>query len=226
MSIICMSTIASGVLISKALLFWGVNEPMIRYAIAVLSSYVAFFLLIYVWLRLHFDRPPKHSRDVLQTADGFVTAVDVGTSRPLHQALWIKGQGKFAGGGASSSWNSETSGGGVSSDSNTFSDLGDEAVIIVVIIGLLAAIFGSAGYLIYQAPEILFEAGFEVVLAAGLIRNSRQIQAEGWRYSIFKRTWWLCAIVLIAAMIFGSIIKHQCPEAASFAQYREFCWNK
>lgn len=116
------------------------------------------------------------------------------------------------------------SGGGSSSSKSSFDGLDvDEGIIFVLVIALVVAIVGSAGYLVYQAPEILFEAVFETALAAGMIKQARNMKSEGWHYVIFKRTWWLCAIVLVLAMTFGYMIKKACPEASSYSQYRHMC---
>jgi hypothetical protein len=233
MSLICLTTIATGILISKGILFFNLAEPMLRYGTAVLFSYGVFFALIYFWLRIHFgsDREASNESvlDIIDTMD----VGDVGAHKAISEGIWRGQGGQFSGGGASSSWVSSNEEAISSATESTrlksvvdFADFDEGVVIIVVFIAVLAAIIGSAGYLIYQAPEILFEAAFEVILAAGLVKQAKKMQSEGWFYSIFKRTWWLCAIVLVLAMTFGFVIKNQCPEASSFAQYRESCWNK
>jgi len=232
MSLICLTTIATGILISKGILFFNLAEPMIRYGTAVVSSYGVFFVLIYLWLRIHFGSRRETSNESDLDALDVVDLVDIGTSKTIPKDAWHGHGGQFSGGGASSSW--ESSKEGVVSSTKESTDLKeiaglgdfDEGIVIVFLIAALAAVFGSAGYIIYQAPEILFEAAFEVVLAAGLLRRAKKLRSEGWHYSIFKRTWWLFAIVLGVSMAFGFVIKNQCPEASSYAQYRELCWNQ
>lgn len=233
MSLICLTTVATGILISKSILFFDLAAPMIRYGTAVVFAYGVFFVLIYLWLKIHFgSRRETFYESAIDAADAIDTVhpIDIGTSKNMHGPAWHGHGGQFSGGGASSSW--ESSKEGVISSTKESADLKeiagvgdlDEGIVIVLIIAALAAVFGSAGYIIYQAPEILLEAAFEVVLAAGLLRRAKKLESEGWHYSIFKRTWWLFAIVLSVSMAFGFFIKHQCPEASSFAQYRELCW--
>lgn len=232
MSLICLTTIATGILISKGILLFNLAEPMIRYGTTVLFSYGVFFALIYIWLRIHFGRRRETShQEVLDSMDT-VNTIDIGTPKIDSEANWHGQGGQFSGGGANSSW--ESSKVAVDSSTKESSDLKgiaaggdfDEAIVIVLLIAVLSAIFGSAGYIVYQAPEILSEAAFEVILAGGLLRRAKDLQSEGWHYSIFRRTWWLFAIVLSVSMAFGFVIKNQCPAASSFAQYLELCWKQ
>lgn len=230
MSVICFLTIATGILVSKGILFFDLADPMIRYGIAVWSSYAVFFLLIYFWLMLYFGRrKPTHRESSLDAFDA-LDLVKIGPS-PLHRETWQGHGGQFSGGGASGSWDSgsESSSRATEVSPKDVARVGgdvDETIVIVLLIAVLAAIFGSAGYVIYYAPEILFDAAFEVVLATALLRRAKNVQREGWKYAIFKHTWWLFAIVLFVSMAFGFIMKKECPEAASFAQFRALCWDK
>ncbi len=232
MSLICLTTIAAGVLSSKVLLFFNLAEPMIRYGSAVLFSYVVFFVLIHFWLKLYFNRDKEKPSDDVMDGIEVVEIEDIGASRVGCDTASYEHGGNFSGGGARSSWEIRnegvTSPGEESADSKEVLSLGDidEGAIVILIIAAFAIVFGSAGFLIYQAPEILFEAAFEVVLAGGLLRQTKKMQSEGWHYSIFKRTWWLFALVLTVSMTFGFMMKKQCPDAFSFAQFRDLCWKQ
>lgn len=231
MSLICLLTIASGILLSKTFLYFQLSNPALRYFLAVLFSYGLFFGLIYIWLRWHFG--PKDSIDAEPAFDGvdFFTSGDPGIH--LSGGTWNGGGGQFSGGGASGSWDSSaqstlTSSSGESSifkeASSSAGDL-DEGIIVLLIIAVLVAVFGGTFYIIYQAPEILFEAAFEALLVASMMRRAKKMESEGWAFSILKRTWIPFAIVLVLATSFGYLIKTQCPEAISFAQYRTMCWE-
>ncbi|WP_413289231.1 hypothetical protein [Bdellovibrio sp. HCB337] len=218
MSVICFLTIAGGVLFSKALLYFSFSHMALRYGFAVLFSYGVFFGLVYLWLRWYFGSPSTSSDgnfvDVIDLADA-PSRIDI----PPPQ--WSGQGGQFSGGGASGSWGS-----GSSSSSSSGADLDlDDGMVIILLLAFIAMISGSAIYLVYQAPEILLEAGFEVLLVAGVVRNAKRMQAEGWAYSIFKRTWVAFGLVLLIAVLFGMGIKHECPQAISFADYRALCWD-
>lgn len=222
MSLICFLTIASGVLFSKILLGFDLSIPALRYSLSVLFSYVAFFLLVYLWLRWQFGAPTRRrydeSLDVIDVLDAVETP-----SLNMPEAKWTGSGGGFSGGGSSGSWADSSSSLGEDAASSV-GDI-DEAIVLVILVAVIAAISGSTLYVVYYAPEILFEAAFEVVLAAGLLRKTKNIQAEGWAYSIFKRTWKPFAIALIAALVFGLAMKSYCPGAASFEEFRALCWT-
>jgi hypothetical protein len=66
-------------------------------------------------------------------------------------------------------------------------DLGDEGIVLVLLALLVLVIFGAGAYPVYAAPEILAEAAFEAVLAAGLIKASRKITSR-MDWQLFKAT--------------------------------------
>jgi hypothetical protein len=126
--------------------------------------------------------------------------------------------GDFGGGGATDSWGaaepmqahsygspagSSVGGSGKSSGSGFDFDFGDEVIIIIALALLLVVIFGAGAYLVYAAPEILSEAAFEALLAAGLIKASRNISRQGWMGSVFKATVLPFIVVLLMTGIFG-----------------------
>lgn len=228
MSFICMTTIACGILFSKSLLFLQVSQPMFRYGIAVALSYLVFFLLIYLWLRWHFGiRSGSQPSNSIEA----INLVEIPMRADYSEPRTIGGGGNFSGAGAGSNWDGDSAE-SISADrpsaASEVSSLGDldEFAAVVLLVAVVVAISGSAFYVVYQAPEILFEAAFEAMLVAGLFRRGKRIQAEGWANSIFKRTWLPFGIVMIVAMTFGFVIKYQCPAATSFSEYRNLCWGQ
>jgi hypothetical protein len=150
------------------------------------------------------------------------------------------GGGDFGGGGATDVWGSSdaaapsaptvSSGSGFRLSSSTSKsgglhggssgwdiDLGDEGVVLMALGLLLLAILGGGAYLIYMAPEILAEAAFQVVLAAGLVKASKRMDEPGWMGSVFKSTWIPFVIVLIMTVAFCWAVNHYRPEATKLA---------
>jgi hypothetical protein len=62
-------------------------------------------------------------------------------------------------------------------------------LVVAAIAAVAAVVFGSAAYLISEAPVILSEAAFDFVLAASLIKSTRRIESADWVGSVFRTTW-------------------------------------
>ena len=96
-------------------------------------------------------------------------------------------------------------------------DLGDEGIVLILLALLVLVIFGAGAYLIYAAPEILSEAAFQALLAAGLIKASREITRKGWMGSVFKATVVPFLVVLAMTAIFGLATQYYYPHATRVA---------
>jgi len=138
--------------------------------------------------------------------------------------------GDFGGGGATDIWGAEpvqpqsyssgssASGSGKSSGLGFDFDFSDEVIVIIALALLLVVIFGAGAYLVYAAPEILSEAAFEALLAAGLIKASRKISRQGWMGSVFKATVLPFIVVLMMTGIFGWIVQKHSPRATRLSE--------
>ncbi len=93
------------------------------------------------------------------------------------------------------------------------------AMVVLAVIGTVVAIVLGAGiYMIYEAPVILSEAAFEVVLAASLVRSSRAMDSPDWIGSVFRTTWKPFGISLVVAW-FGALVIHSCyPEVTRISE--------
>lgn len=233
MSLILLATAASGVLASKLFLFFNMNNFVLRYPLAVFFAYAVFFLCIKLWLI--YVSPAKQKESSLWDHVDIPTPSSGGSGGipPLSG-----GGGQFSGGGASGSFDvaegasssfemmGETSE-GASSALEAVGDaageavgaLGEEAGFIGVIVlaalaALLAAVLGSAVYVISEAPVILSEAAFEGMLAVSLVRKARLIDDEDWIGSIFRTTWIPFAITLSVSLVAALVLHRYFPEAS------------
>jgi hypothetical protein len=132
----------------------------------------------------------------------------------LADAAGSAGEGLFDGAGSAA----VESGGSAIGDAvgdvagEALSGLGDEGglvgMVVLAIIGVIVAIVLGAGvYMIYEAPFILSEAAFEVVLAASLVRSSRAMDEPDWLGSVFRTTWLPFGVSLLVAW-FGALVIH------------------
>jgi hypothetical protein len=220
---------ASGLLISKVLLEVGVRSMLERYLIAVAFSYALFFLFIKLWLI--YISPPKPKPRLPSRDSG--NAIDLGNlSLDVAQESTVVGDhvfgagGDFGGGGATDLWGGDTApaiistrstSGGSGRGSPVFDFDLDEGIVLIVLALLVLSIFGAGAYLVYAAPEILSEAAFEALLAAGLIKASKKMDGSGWMGSVLKATWIPFVVVLVMTGIFGMVAQAYYPHAARLA---------
>lgn len=220
---------ASGLLISKVLLEAGVRSMFERYLIAVAFSYALFFLFIKLWLMYVSPAKPKpksRSVDVGNVFDIGNLSVDAAQEGTVVGDQVFGAGGDFGGGGATDLWGGETvpaiistrsTSGGSGRVSPMFDFDLDEGIVLIVLALLLLSIFGAGAYLLYAAPEILSEAAFEALLAAGLIKASKKMDGSGWMGSVLKATWIPFVIVLVMTGIFGMVAQTYYPHAARLA---------
>ena len=88
---------------------------------------------------------------------------------------------------------------------------------------LVLVILASAGFFIFAAEEILLEIAFEFSLGVGFLTAFRRAQESNWKQVMLKKTILPFVVISVFAFAFGYFIQRDCPEARSFAQYRQMC---
>jgi len=233
MALILLGTILSGIIFSKILLIAGLNHIVVRFSLVLIFAYLCFFILMKLWLH-YLTGPFRRSSG----AENLMDATDAITSIPDFSsssgAPNISGHGgDFGGGGASGAW---TDAGGVAETTSsagdaaaeaageTVSSLADEGgIILIPIVLFLIILFGGGIYLIYEAPAILSEAAFEIVLAATLIKKAKKIDSPSWMGSVFRATWPAFALTLVITIITGWIVMAYCPQANKITEAFRLC---
>ena len=189
MTLILMGVLFSGYVATALLRRFGVESLAVRYALAVTFSYLTFFGLVRIWLWYVVEASSEGRGEIRRAVvESTVDAADAA--------------------------------GGVADGSGSL-DLSldfDEGGAILLLLGLvLVVMFGSAAYLVYQAPVILSEAAFQVVLTTLLVRPSRKIDEPGWIGSVFRDTWVAFAITLVVTVALGGAVQAHCPDATKLA---------
>lgn len=213
MTLILGATFLAGLVLTNALLVAGIASPILRYALAVVGAYVAFLLLIRLWMVY------VRVGGIDFTADGVQMAFDAGGSDADVELL--TGGGRFGGAGASDSWGDAApqavtvSGKPSSGRGSWFSfDVDGEGLIVVILlIALVLALLLVGIYVIYSAPVILSEAFFEALLAGVLAKRARRIRGARWLGAVWRATAWPFLGVLALAIALGWAVRHTCPEA-------------
>jgi hypothetical protein len=219
MSLILAVVVASGLLTSKLLLECGLLSLRVRYPIALFASFLAFLLLIKVWIWYVFCR---------RSAVVDLTNIDAGGGGGNSGSMRFGG-GDSGGGGASDSWEegspaqftagaSRSSPGGGGGGGGFDLDLGDDWAILLLIAALVLAIVGAGGYLIYTAPNILPEAAWQVALASGLARISKPTAHQNWLTGVLRASGIPFAVVLIFVVALAWVAQDHCPGAVKLAE--------
>jgi len=101
--------------------------------------------------------------------------------------------------------------------------LGDEGGIVVIVVfavlaTIMAVVVGAGVYLVYEAPFILSEAAFEVILAASLVRGTKRIDSADWLGSVFKTTSIPFFVTLALATLAGYLMHHYFPDVTRISE--------
>lgn len=196
---------AAGFIASYLLLGAGLGAMWLRYLLAMGFAYLAFLLLLWVWLRARIaDFAPAPDDLSIPAGDG---------SAP--QRFSGKG-GTFDGGGASGNYDDPDSDVALAADAPGVGDaaLGaaaeaEEFAIPVVVLVFIAGLFLSSLWVmlsvVTSAPVLFAELLVDGMLSATLYRRLRGIEPRHWLESAFKRTAgpFVFAAVLVAACGWG-----------------------
>ena len=240
MSFIMICTVLSGLILSKSMLIMGLDNMLIRYPIVLVGAYLSFFVFMKLWL-LYLTSPYRKKRsDVIDAADivqpGF-------RSSGGHSTTVEGGGGQFGGAGAGGSFEygegvaevsdsigatsiaAETGAEAVAETAGeAVSGITEEGGILLIPLALILIVFLGGGILlIYQAPLILSEAAFEVVLASSLIKSSRKMDSPDWIGSVFRTTWKPFLFTLIVSIIVALFVNDYCPQATKLTEVVKGC---
>ncbi len=242
MSLILVGTILSGVIFSKLLLMVGLENMLVRFPVVLILAYLCFFIFMRLWLN-YLTRPFRENKNegsLLDAADALshIPDIPLSGSTPNFQGHG----GDFGGAGAAGTWTdigdsgklplshtmgeaSNTVGGSVGeSAGSAISGVADEGGILLIPLALLlAVIFGGGIYLIYEAPVILSEAAFELILASTVIKKARKMDDPDWIGSVFRATWPALALTMLVTLITGWALSNYCPQAIKIREVFQIC---
>lgn len=222
MSTLLLLTGLVGFLSSFLLLHSGVSQMLLRYPLAILSAYVAFLLLLRLWLAYQ-----RSQGDY----DSYVDFDLPGDSSSMEIAsrssdLIIGHGGDFGGSGAGGSWgesatttpSSSYSGGGSVLDSASFDiDLEELGLVIIAIVALIGGLFASL-YIVYIAPILLAEILVDGLLLRGLYKRVENIEREYWLQTAIRKTLVPAILCVLCFGVMGGALQFLAPEAKSLGE--------
>lgn len=201
MSLLVMFTGIAGFIASYMLLHAGLTEMWLRYLVSFGIAYLAFLLLLWIWLRTRAD----DYNDIPDFSDVVPSPSGTGSSGSCYSG---KG-GDFGGGGASSSFD------GPVDDISTVGDAGDavgeavgaaaqaeEFAIPLVVLVFVGAMLLSILLMIYSAPVLFAELLVDGVLSASFYHRLRGLETRHWLETAIRRTAW--PFILTALLVSAS----------------------
>jgi hypothetical protein len=211
MLLLVMITGAVGFLASYLLLHVGLNEMWLRYLVAFGIAYLAFLLLLWLWIR-------TSAHDYTDFPDLSNLTPSCGDKGHSFAAYSGKG-GDFGGGGASGSFepqidathfevaSSSTDSGPVGEALGAVAEA-DSLAIPLLLLVLVAALLVSSFFVIYSAPVLFAELLVDGVLAASLYRRLRGLETSHWLGTALRRTFlpFLLTAMLVSAAGWGLAI--------------------
>ncbi|MEW6600575.1 MAG: hypothetical protein AB1499_06355, partial [Nitrospirota bacterium] len=149
--------------------------------------------------------------------------------------------GQFGGGGASGMWESchEAASHTIAESMNVMESVSDAAgdtvgeaasgvaeeggLLLIPVALLLICLFGGGIYLIYEAPLIISEAAFELILATSLIKSASRIDNPDWAGSVLRSTLPAFIFTLFATIVMSAILMYYCPKATKLLEVVKLC---
>ena len=223
MSLLVLLTGGSGLLASYVLLQAGVTAMWLRYPLALCTAYLVFFVLLWLWLRTKFE----DYGNVFTLPSGSSSSSNSGNC--ASPANFASGQGgDFSGGGASASFDSDTSfnirsaptADTSSSMGDGFSAVGeaDDAAIPLLVILVVVGLALSSLYIVYSAPVLFAELLLDGALTATLYRRLKGLERTHWVETALRRTAMPFLLTAVFLTISGWALGSYAPNAKSIGE--------
>ena len=223
------ATFGTGFAANFLLLRVPVHTAALRWPLAVLAGYAAFFGLVRLWLAYVGVKPlggaARRVADEASSAFDLPSGGTGGGGSPLG-SVFRGGGGGSGGGGASASFGSSSAsagggkpggwygkvGGGGGSMLDGLGDSGCLPIILgIIVLALVVALVGGAIHLVWIAPELLTDAAFAAMLSAGAVPGLRRVDGPDWDGRVFRATLPILAIVVAIVVAAGIAFGHYFP---------------
>jgi len=218
--LIVMLVAGGAAFLTSVLLLWSPADAFegmaLRYAAAALGGYLAFIVLIRVWISMH--RRASDSDSALDLLpDPLEAVVEAMSSMRLpRESTSAFGGGRSGGGGASGDWSGATSTSSAGSRGSWGIDLDLDAGLWLVLAGAAAAAgLIAIGYVIYMAPVLLAEVALNAAIISVLYRRLRRDQQGYWLTTVISNTWIPALVLVVFAFAAGFALQQVAPEARS-----------
>jgi hypothetical protein len=198
----------------------GVPWMALRYPLAVVAGYLAFFALIRWWIvwQRRADAQSRSTAADVTPAD--LLDVRIPGRGPVEVPLF--GAGRSGGAGASSHFVGPTGApkpavagsGGLDIDLDL-----SEGWWIVLVVVCVAGGAVAIGYVVYAAPLLLAEVALDAAVVSALYGRLKKDDVSHWALTVLRRTW-IPALALVAfAAGAGYAMQQVAPDAQSIGGF-------
>lgn len=197
---------------SVAMLAAGIDTMALRYTLAMGVAYLAFLLLLWLWLR-------TSAADYLDP--GYFGNADGNGGAGDGAADFAGGGGSFDGGGASAHvefGTQESSIDAIVDKPLAVVGEADESTIPLVVILLALGIALSSLFVIWSAPVLFAEILVDALLATGLYRRLRMLEPRHWMLAALRRTVIPFVLTTLTVAGLGWGMQAHAPEARSLGE--------
>ena len=223
-----------GFLANVALLHAPVQSIVLRWLVALVCGYLAWFALMRLWLAYVGVRPLGSGATRNLDASGAPDAMgwSPGTGR-TGGVTFGGGGGRSGGGGASASFDgpaatsarvpappSSSGGGGVDLGDALSADDGVLLVVLaLIVLALVATLGGVVVYVVHEAPQLLVDVAFGSALASGMAGTTRRVTTSlDWCESVWRATWKPFVTLAIGVLACAAAFTYAFPGARTLGE--------
>ncbi|MCB1917067.1 MAG: hypothetical protein KDG52_15290 [Rhodocyclaceae bacterium] len=235
MGLVVTLTGVAGLLASFVMLRAGIDAMVVRYPLAVVCAYLAFLLLLWLWLR---TRAADWVDAGLSANPGPGLEPRPGSppfaGEPAQVPPWQAEGGAFGGGGASGHFGDASAVVEAGSASEDGADLSaaslseglgdaDEFAVPFAALLLLVGMVLASFYVVWIAPVLFAELLVDGTLSYGLYRCLRRGDRH-WLRSAWRRTWLPFLLTAIFAALVGMALGEIAPGTRSLGEVVQSTW--
>ncbi|MBK7908009.1 MAG: hypothetical protein IPJ78_15805 [Gemmatimonadetes bacterium] len=225
-----------GFLLTAGMRHVGITAPGVRYPLAALGGYIAFFVLIRMWLAW---RRGEDGWDIQPDGTAPYDLLSSGVEPMPMPMPTFGGGGGFGGGGSSASFGApgdasalvghaaevkasvaETALGAVGE-----ADEGVVLLVPLVIAGAVLVGLGASVSVLYEAPALFAEVLLDGAIATAVYRRLRLRSTEHWSSGVMRRTWKPMLAIFVALLGLGIAIPFLVPGADSIGDLLRWSAN-
>jgi len=182
----------------------GIHAMWLRYPLAVLAAYLAFFASVWLWIQLVLSRDDFSQviRDEIRETiiDRAGEPVDIPVPNGDGAGMDID----------------------ILPDTPDIPDIGidiDDIFVAIAIAAVIIVLAGASFYLVWTAPAFLGEVLLDALALSAFYRRIRNLQREHWALGVLKRTWFLFLVTAAVFAFLGYLLQGDNPSIRTIGDF-------